>query len=706
MVLIATLLLAAVPAAGGEVRLPLRDYVALVDAAERASRRPPETDPTVARLVSQETRVVVDDTDVAEITVVAEAELRGAALQPVAIALPGAAWSATVEPPTGAVVGRARDGLSLVPTRPGRYRVVARARARLGGRPAARTLTLPPSSAAAAQVVADLPAGMAWSCARAVVVSDEVVGERRRVSFTHGGAAPVVLELRRQAKGAEEDRALARAVVVTLLDVGRDSVRRHDLLLHEVQRGELVSLEARLPEGYEPDVVATDEGSAVPLREGRALTVERQKRLTATGFLALSTRLTIAADIPLPAVEPGVPLRARYVAVSSTRVATASPQPPEAWVRVDLLDLPEPLRGEAAALGIVAAWRERPGTGARSMALDVPPAALLAAAPIRKRTTTSLLTTEGRVLHKDEFLLDSPTPEALVLDIGDATFWSAEVDGEAVAPASTSGRLELPLMSTGSAVTVQVVTVRAVPLPREGVVELALARLDGPVLLHEWRLLLPDERRYRLRQASLRRAPLDPVGSTDPQDAILSGIPTSVAHGPGGDGGIRGIVVDTQGAAVPGASVTVLSRDRTVASLVSDPAGLFLVDRLQPGRYKVKCSLTGFMEATVDATLHRRSVALPTCHLRVGSVQEVVTVTGEAPIVDVSSTVRGATIRPDDPERSRAAFADEAEELRQGLVGGVRPVDIEVPDEGKALALAGALPGPAVSATLEVRPGS
>jgi hypothetical protein len=36
----------------------------------------------------------------------------------------------------------------------------------------------------------------------------------------------------------------------------------------------------------------------------------------------------------------------------------------------------------------------------------------------------------------------------------------------------------------------------------------------------------------------------------------------------------------------------------------------------------------------------------------------------------------------------------------------VRPVDIEVPDEGKALALAGALPGPAVSATLEVRPGS
>jgi hypothetical protein len=51
------------------------------------------------------------------------------------------------------------------------------------------------------------------------------------------------------------------------------------------------------------------------------------------------------------------------------------------------------------------------------------------------------------------------------------------------------------------------------------------------------------------------------------------------------------------------------------------------------------------------------------------------------------------------------AFRSEVDTLRQGLVGGVRPVPVTIPEAGKVLTLAGTLPPPRVAAILEVRPG-
>ena len=46
---------------------------------------------------------------------------------------------------------------------------------------------------------------------------------------------------------------------------------------------------------------------------------------------------------------------------------------------------------------------------------------------------------------------------------------------------------------------------------------------------------------------------------------------------------------------------------------------------------------------------------------------------------------------------------DSFEELRQGLVGGVRPLNVTIPENGKALYLAGVLPPAQVSLKLDVR---
>src|SRR5262249_15271944 len=69
-----------------------------------------------------------------------------------------------------------------------------------------------------------------------------------------------------------------------------------------------------------------------------------------------------------------------------------------------------------------------------------------------------------------------------------------------------------------------------------------------------------------------------------------------------GSGAITGTVVDAQGAAVPGATVTVTStatgRRRV---LVSNQDGVFAATALTPGEYSVDAALAGFKPVSVSA---------------------------------------------------------------------------------------------------------
>src|SRR6185503_13053046 len=58
-------------------------------------------------------------------------------------------------------------------------------------------------------------------------------------------------------------------------------------------------------------------------------------------------------------------------------------------------------------------------------------------------------------------------------------------------------------------------------------------------------------------------------------------------------GTITGTVVDAQGAAVPGATVSVISAQGT-KPFVSDANGRFFAPYLTPGAYTVRVELTGF----------------------------------------------------------------------------------------------------------------
>jgi len=113
-----------------------------------------------------------------------------------------------------------------------------------------------------------------------------------------------------------------------------------------------------------------------------------------------------------------------------------------------------------------------------------------------------------------------------------------------------------------------------------------------------------------------------------------------------GGSAIRGRVTDEQQAVLPGATILVTHTESgTIRETVTGPDGTFLVPGLIPGPYRVVAELSGFSRLTRDDIVLR--VGLTTqldLTLRVGGLQESVTVTAEAPQVDLSSTQVGGNV--------------------------------------------------------------
>src|SRR6266849_9794963 len=60
-------------------------------------------------------------------------------------------------------------------------------------------------------------------------------------------------------------------------------------------------------------------------------------------------------------------------------------------------------------------------------------------------------------------------------------------------------------------------------------------------------------------------------------------------------GSIAGTVTDAQGAVVPNATVTITSIDRNTSDTVTtNDSGLYVKDRMLPGRYKLTIEKSGF----------------------------------------------------------------------------------------------------------------
>jgi len=108
-------------------------------------------------------------------------------------------------------------------------------------------------------------------------------------------------------------------------------------------------------------------------------------------------------------------------------------------------------------------------------------------------------------------------------------------------------------------------------------------------------------------------------------------------------GSIAGAVKDASGAILPGVTVEAASPvliEKT-RSVVTDGTGQYKIIDLRPGVYTVTFTLPGFNTVKREGIeLTGTFVATVNADLKVGSIEETITVTGETPVVDVQSTSR------------------------------------------------------------------
>ena len=111
-------------------------------------------------------------------------------------------------------------------------------------------------------------------------------------------------------------------------------------------------------------------------------------------------------------------------------------------------------------------------------------------------------------------------------------------------------------------------------------------------------------------------------------------------------GKISGRVTDPNGAAVPGATVTItdLARQGT-SSLTTNDDGRFDAPYLLPGDYRVLVEVSGFKKAVLDkVSVAINETSTVTITLDVGTVQETVTVTSDTSQLNQSDANLGMTI--------------------------------------------------------------
>src|SRR3979490_2965647 len=147
---------------------------------------------------------------------------------------------------------------------------------------------------------------------------------------------------------------------------------------------------------------------------------------------------------------------------------------------------------------------------------------------------------------------------------------------------------------------------------------------------------------------------------------------------------LTGVVKDTSGAVLPGVTVEATSPvliEKTRSAITDSTGGYRLTD-LRPGVYTVTFTLTGF------ATVKREGLELPAnftmtinSELKVGALEETVTVSGLSPTVDVQSTTKAQVLNRE------ALDAIPTGRTIQAMGQIITGVSLNIPDVGGSRAM-------------------
>jgi hypothetical protein len=127
--------------------------------------------------------------------------------------------------------------------------------------------------------------------------------------------------------------------------------------------------------------------------------------------------------------------------------------------------------------------------------------------------------------------------------------------------------------------------------------------------------------------------------------ALLAAAPAH-AQSTAANGAIEGNVVDNSGGVLPGVTVTVANTGTgTTRSVLTNESGLYRATLLPLGVYRVTAELQGFKKfEQVGVTVGAGQTASVNVRLEVGDLNEVISVTADAPVVDTAKVDAGRNL--------------------------------------------------------------
>jgi hypothetical protein len=689
------------------VTLTLAEYNRLIDLAAR----PPQvqaTAPVAAVLASSDLRVRVErDTARGVFTVNGDALRSGVSRVNL---LSGATLidaSANGRPLPLVADGAAHT--ALIPG-PGPFSLTLEWGAPLTFRPGRAAFVLPVPQSGTARATFDLPGDQADVRLSSGLVTRRTTVDGRTIveaTLDPGSSVDVSWSMRDSAPAAAARELRTLADVMTLVTLGDSDVRMVALIDVTVLQGELRTLGVRLPTGYElTGVSGSSLENSEPADEGLTLTIANPaarshqflislERPHDGGSFSLETGVVAVRDVQRERGE---------IAIEGVGTLELSAAEREPLHRIDVRELNRALQS-LARLPLLSAFRYQRAAGATpSLAFDVKrfaDAGVLAAVADRAVATT-LVTSEGRALTEVVLTVQNRAQPFLKVSLPQGTTMvSVDVAGQPAKPVLGTDGTRVPLLRPGfrpsGAYYVSFVYLHAgTPFDKKGDIEMTLPRMDMPIGIVEWEVFAPE--RYSIK----------PIGGNAIETSILrvsdgsdrrgrevfsgsSGRVIELAIEGGVIGQLSGVAKDTSGAVLPGVTIQVASPALTdrARSAVTDARGRFVFTNMPAGQISVTATLPGFSTARHDFVFDQRPREL-TIEMRVGALEETVTVTAERPTVQTQSAARTMVFSNDADEarRQRAEVSAQIAAPSQNVVElqrrttGVLPVRVDVPRAG------------------------
>ena len=697
-----------------QVTLPLETWHELIEqikALENGEKKIKESaENPVAEIAEQYVAIQVEGS-VARINHQFHVEVRGKPTPTIQLPITGFAQHIGIKP-SGEGSVQYKDGfLVFAAPEPGRYLVTVEASASLGDDPV-QNLKISAIKAPVSSITLDMPLKLQWQLQQAALV-DEKENEGRRWAEL----APrknTALELVLAPKTEEKKDLLAAASVVTLIRARNDGFSRHDIILFEVDRGHIRHFTLDTPPQMIVEQALTDEGPVTPVLNKGKMKLARKKRLDSSGYAIISTGLEAQPEMLLQPITPDIPVRARYLAFSSVVPAEMRPLDESKWSRVDHDDLPNRLKVAASSLNLSSVWKLNDPNTPQRIALYTYARARQLETVVEKRTSTTLWSVDGRLVHRDRFLLERAQSDLIIELEPDMEVWSALVDDMPVRPMVRGTQVRIPLSFRElDKVNVELITLskRARPAPRT-VASIALPQLIVPVINHQWQLILPGDRKYRYLQGELQSTNetgmrIQERPSQNSLDAREAYMDFSSFNDLFLSGNYLLARVFCGKDVLPGTTLT-LTGPNYKRTLVAGPTGQAWFPDLDPGSYEIVATFPGFQNLVLSVNVKDGAGQEVNLKMEPLVFQEEMVVTAEAP--NVEATNLGSARFLDDPDntdfrqlRSKKVGAIDNLSKIDGASFGMKPLPVELPEEGKILYMVGVLPPEGVSVQLQIR---